>query len=160
MVIGGDPGAVVKAAWTVAGLKPALTFVFQRNETFLPRSLTKNFESSVWRYISVISFFSPSSRVYLAQFSLYMHKGGLNTHALIHSRWRCMTVDLYTFTMPQSTIAGHQLQFLGCREVGRTVSCLFIILVRLSLSAGFSYRIGSSTPHLGESREFKLMTAR
>ena len=47
MVIGGDPGAVVKAAWTVAGLKPALTFGFQGNETFLPRSLTKNFKSSV-----------------------------------------------------------------------------------------------------------------
>ena len=43
-----------------------------------------NFESCVWRAVSSHSSHHPQEAL-LAQFSLYVHKGGLKPHSFIHS---------------------------------------------------------------------------
>ena len=81
----------------IAGSNPALAFKFQRNQMILPCSLVNsqycgdrdrevvssasdrqgsNFETCVWRAVSSRSPYHPQELL-LAQFSLYVHKGGL-----------------------------------------------------------------------------------
>ena len=107
---GGGPDAVVKAAGLlgkseIAGSNPALAFKFQRNPMFLPCSLVNiqycgdrdrevassasdrqgsNFESCVWRAVSSRS----PQEVFLAQFSLYVHKGGIKPHSFHYLGYR------------------------------------------------------------------------
>ena len=101
--MGGGPSAVVKEScllWKIASSNPPLAFKFQRNKMFLPRSLVMiqyrgeppwprgsvlglrppGLEFFVWRTVSSHSSHHPQV-VLLAQFSLYVHKGGLKPHS-------------------------------------------------------------------------------
>ena len=83
----------------IAGSNPTLAFKLQSNKMFLPRSLVKiqyygdrevvcrashhqssNLEYCVWRAVSCHAPHHPQN-VLLAQFSLYVHKGGLKSHS-------------------------------------------------------------------------------
>ena len=93
---------------------PALAFKFQRNKMFLPCSLvnihycgdrdreiassasdrpSSNFESCVWRAVPSRSSHHPQE-VLLAQFSLYVRKGGLKPQSFHYLGYR--TVDSRT----------------------------------------------------------------
>ena len=83
----------------IAGSNPTLAFKFQRNKMFLPRSLSKikYCWEPPWSRGSVLSLRTPGSyfdscvcravsshhpqEVLLAQFSLYVNKGGLKPHS-------------------------------------------------------------------------------
>ena len=98
--MGGGPRVVVSTAALharVRGSVPGLGGTFERNKMFLPHPRVKvsivgslrdpevacsasdrqgsNFESCVWRTVSSQSSHHPQE-VLLAQFSLYVHKGG------------------------------------------------------------------------------------
>ena len=60
-----------------------------------------NFESCVWRTVSSQSFHHPQ-KVLLAQFSLYVHKGGLKPdsfHLFRHRNTQLQMVDNYSYCM-------------------------------------------------------------
>ena len=103
---GGGPGAVFKAACLESrrsqGRTPLCHSSFKETKMFLPRSLVEiqycvslcdrevvcsasdrqgsNFESCVWRAVSSHSSHHPQE-VFLAQFSLDVHRGGLKSHS-------------------------------------------------------------------------------
>ena len=95
---GGGPGALVSVGYHEFIIHSAIKF--QRSKMFLPRSLVKivgslcdrqvaysasdrqcsSYESCVSRAVSSHSSHHPQE-VLLAQFSLYVHKGGLKSHS-------------------------------------------------------------------------------
>ena len=95
LCLGGGLGAVVRTACLESRRSPALALKFQRNKMFPSRSLVKNqyyggvglasdrqgsnLELCICRTVSS----HHPQEVLLAQFSLYVHKGGLNPIHLI-----------------------------------------------------------------------------
>ena len=114
-----EPWRSGRAAYLESRISLARTslwaFKFQRNKVFLPRSLVKiqyceeplwlrgsvlgprlqgsNFESCVWRAVSSHSSHHPQE-VLLAQFNLYVHKGGLKPHSF---HFICLATENYYF---------------------------------------------------------------
>ena len=59
-----------------------------KNVSVLPNILRPHFESCIWRPVSFHSFHHPQE-VLLAQFSIYVHKGGLNPISLVDKVTYC-----------------------------------------------------------------------
>ena len=110
VVVGGGPGVVVSTAAFHARIRGSVPGLGGLKETkmFLPHPRVKvsivgslrdrevacsasdrqgsNFESCVWRTVSSQSSHHPQE-VLLAQFSLYVHKGGLKTDSFYFTWW-------------------------------------------------------------------------
>ena len=117
---GGGPGIVVSTAAFHASVRGSVPGLGSLKETkmFLPHSRVKvsiagslcdrevacsasdrqgsNFESCVWRTVSSQSYHHPQE-VLLAQFSLYVHKGGLKPNSF-HFFTSCLVLSYIVFT--------------------------------------------------------------
>ena len=107
--MGGRPRVVVGTAAFHAGVRFPVSAVWKKQKMFLPHPRVKvsivgslrdrevacsasdrrgsNFESCVWRTVSSQSSHHPQE-VLLAQFSLYVHKGGLKPNSFHFFIWQ------------------------------------------------------------------------